>query len=385
LFLLPLALLAAASLLRAQTLTITSPVDGAVVPSGKTLIVAVSATGATLRGVALLGSPVDGVWTLEAPPWEFKIPIPLDMPSRTYVLSAAGTTTAGKGVASGNVTIDVERPDPPVRITNDVSGLHLRYVGDKLRLLVDGIYADGSIVDLGYSSLTTYSSDNPAVATVSGTSGYVPGTGFVTAVGPGTANITITNAGVSTTVPVNVEQPIKVVPSAATLNPSQAEQFDAQVSMPPRTDPSVAWSIQPALGSIDGTGLYTAPSSVDSATRVVVTATSVADPAWSGSARVVLLPPVTVSVSPASATLSSGQRKRFVATVRNAGFERVTWSISPAGVGRIDDLGNYTAPASIPSAQTVVITATSDADETKTACAKVKLAPSEGDPRGGPR
>jgi hypothetical protein len=37
--------------------------------------------------------------------------------------------------------------------------------------------------------------------------------------------------------------------------------------------------------------LYTAPSSVDSATRVVVTATSVADPTKSGSAEVQLLPP----------------------------------------------------------------------------------------------
>jgi len=69
---------------------------------------------------------------------------------------------------------------------------------------VDGVYADGSRVDLRYSSLTTYSSDNPAVASVSGTSGYVPGTGFVTAVGPGRASITITNAGKSVVVPVVV-------------------------------------------------------------------------------------------------------------------------------------------------------------------------------------
>jgi hypothetical protein len=119
----------------------------------------------------------------------------------------------------------------------------------------------------------------------------VPGTGFVTAVGPGTANITITNASVSTTVPVTVPQPVRVLPTAVTLNPSKTRQFHVQLAMPYGTDPTVTWSLHPALGSIDGTGLYTAPSSVDSATRVVVTATSVADPTKSGSAEVQLLPP----------------------------------------------------------------------------------------------
>ncbi len=188
---------------RAATLRITSPVDGGRVDSGRTLVVKIEASS-SLRGAALLGSPVPGVWTLEAPPWEFKIPIPPDATSRTYTLVAVGTTTAGEGAASGRVTIDVERPDPPVEITNDVPDLQLRYVGDKLQLLVDGIYADGSRVNLCYSSLTTYSSDNPTVASVSGTSGYVPGTGFVTAVGPGRANITITNAGRTVVVPVVV-------------------------------------------------------------------------------------------------------------------------------------------------------------------------------------
>jgi hypothetical protein len=275
---------------RPSTLRITSPADGERVASGRTLVVKLEASRA-LRGAALLGSPVPGVWTLKTPPWEFKIPIPPDMPSRTYSLLAAGTTTGGEGVGSGPVTIDVERPDPPVQITNDVPDLYLPYIGAKLQLLVDGIYSDGSRVDLIYSSLTTYSSDSPAVASVSGTSGYVPGTGFVTAVGPGTANITITNASVSTTVPVTVPQPVRVLPTAVTLNPSKTRQFHVQLAMPYGTDPTVTWSLHPALGSIDGTGLYTAPSSVDSATRVVVTATSVADPTKSGSAEVQLLPP----------------------------------------------------------------------------------------------
>jgi len=360
---------------RPSTLRITSPADGERVASGRTLVVKLEASRA-LRGAALLGSPVPGVWTLKTPPWEFKIPIPPDMPSRTYSLLAAGTTTGGEGVGSGPVTIDVERPDPPVQITNDVPDLYLPYIGAKLQLLVDGIYSDGSRVDLIYSSLTTYSSDSPAVASVSGTSGYVPGTGFVTAVGPGTANITITNAGVSTTVPVTVPQPVRVLPTAVTVNPSKTKQFYAQIAMSPGTDPTVTWSIHPGLGSIDGTGLYTAPSSVDSATRVVVTATSVADPTESGSADVQLLPPVSISITPTAATLSAGSPAYFIATVVNAVNPTVNWSVSPAGAGTVDQWGDYTAPATIASPQTVTVTATSAADKTKTASAQVALVPS---------
>jgi hypothetical protein len=109
---------------------------------------------------------------------------------------------------------------------------------------------------------------------------------------------------------------------------------------------------------------------------VIVTATSLADHTKSGSAEVLLLPPIIVSVSPNAATLGGGQTKPFVATVRNTQSKDVTWSIGPTGIGSIDDKGNYTAPASIASPQTVTITATSEADGTKTASAQVTLVPS---------
>jgi hypothetical protein len=84
-------------------------------------------------------------------------------------------------------------------------------------------------------------------------------------------------------------------------------------------------------------------------------------------------------------TLSGGRTKRFVATVRNTESKGVSWSIEPTGVGSIDDKGNYTAPASIGSPQTVTVTATSDIDGAKSASARVKLVPAEGDQAGGRR
>jgi uncharacterized protein YjdB len=233
---------------------------------------------------------------------------------------------------------------------------------------VTGTFADGANVTLTYSSLTTYAADNSAVATVDST-------GLVTAVGPGSAMITMTNAGVSATVPVTVPQPVKVLSSLVTLHPSDTEQFEAHLAMPPGTDPSVTWSLHPTLGTIDDTGLYTAPSSVDSAKRVVVTATLVADPIRSGSAEVQLLPPISVSVTPESATVTAGATRQFNATVVNVPYPTVTWSVSPPGAGTIGRKGLYLAPATIASSQIVTVTATSEDDETKSASAKVTLVP----------
>ena len=90
-----------------------------------------------------------------------------------------------------------------------------------------------------------------------------------------------------------------------------------------------------------------------------------------------LAPPVAVSVTPATATLTGGLTEQFTATVTNANPSEtgVTWTIAPAGVGSINTSGLYTAPSSVTSQQTVTITATSVADPTKSASATVTLLP----------
>jgi len=92
--------------------------------------------------------------------------------------------------------------------------------------------------------------------------------------------------------------------------------------------------------------------------------------------------PVTVGISPASASLwpnntadgwpSSTQA--FTASVGNTRNTAVTWSISPSTAGSIDANGNYTAPtvaAGLPAS--VSVTATSQADSSKTATSTVSL------------
>ena len=78
--------------------------------------------------------------------------------------------------------------------------------------------------------------------------------------------------------------------------------------------------------------------------------------------------PVSVTVSPSSASLSASQTQQFTATVGNTVNTAVSWSIAPT-VGSISSTGLYTAPATVGAQQTVTVTATSVADPGKSASA----------------
>ena len=85
--------------------------------------------------------------------------------------------------------------------------------------------------------------------------------------------------------------------------------------------------------------------------------------------------PVTITVAPATVTLTASQTQQFIATVTNSTNVAVTWTISPPGSGSISTSGLYSAPTLIPATQVVTVTATSAADTTKLASATVTLNP----------
>jgi hypothetical protein len=78
-------------------------------------------------------------------------------------------------------------------------------------------------------------------------------------------------------------------------------------------------------------------------------------------------PPVSVTVSPTTATLLTGQTRQFTATVSGTTNTAVTWST--AG-GTVSASGLFTAPV---TAGTYTVTATSQADTTKSASATVTV------------
>jgi pectate lyase len=135
------------------------------------------------------------------------------------------------------------------------------------------------------------------------------------------------------------------------------------------TNTNVNWSAQ--LGTITSAGEYTAPAK---AGTDVVTATSVADPTKSGVSTVKITaqgssPTVTgVTVSPATTSVKLSARMQFSASVQgNVSNKGVSWT---AALGTITSSGAYTAPS---KAGTDTITATSEADTSMSAKAKVTV------------
>src|SRR5262249_34216798 len=133
-------------------------------------------------------------------------------------------------------------------------------------------------------------------------------------------------------------------------------------------------TVSPAVGSVSATGLYTAPAPITSAQFVLVKATSAADPTKSATARVLLKPTVSVTLTPTIVSLSASQTQQFTASVSGAPNPGIDWTLTPS-VGSISNKGLYTAPAPITSAQSVTVTATSAADPTKSAVSTVSLIP----------
>jgi hypothetical protein len=87
---------------------------------------------------------------------------------------------------------------------------------------------------------------------------------------------------------------------------------------------------------------------------------------------------VTVAVAPPSANVRAGATKSFNATVAGSSNTAVTWQVNgvaggSAATGTISSSGMYTAPATIPSSNTVTVRAVSSADASATGSSAVTL------------
>ena len=187
----------------------------------------------------------------------------------------------------------------------------------------------------------------------------------VTVTATSAADPTKTASAVVTLIPT---LSIVVSPTSASLSGGQTVQLSASLSG--TTNPNVTWSLSPSVGSLSN-GLYQAPSTVTSQQTVKVTATAAADSTKSASATITLMPPTNVGVSPSTVSLGAGQSAQFSATVGGVSSTAVSWTLSPS-VGTVTN-GNYTAPSSITSNQTVTLTAASTANPTQTAQATISL------------
>ena len=89
-------------------------------------------------------------------------------------------------------------------------------------------------------------------------------------------------------------------------------------------------------------------------------------------------PPVSITISPTSATVRVSRTRQFTATVQNSSNTSVIWKVNGitggnSTVGTISASGLYRAPNSVPNPAVVTVSATAAADQTKTANASVTI------------
>lgn len=124
-------------------------------------------------------------------------------------------------------------------------------------------------------------------------------------------------------VTIVAEITVAVTPASASVAPGETQQFTALVTG--ALDGTVTWSVSgagcsgAACGTVSATGLYTAPAVAPAPNTVTVRATSVEDPARSGSATVTILAGVVLrTLRPSS--LTAGAEGDVVLRVLGSGF-----------------------------------------------------------------
>ena len=230
---------------------------------------------------------------------------------------------------------------------------------------------------------TVANTSNQTVAWTT-TAGSISGTGLFAAPAVSTTTtiaVTATSvaarsksASAKVTVQPSVHRQISVSvsPTLVTHASGGTQQFTATVAN--TSNQAVTWSA--SAGTISNTGLFTAPV-VSTTTTVNVTAISVASTSKSASATVTVQPAarpvISVSVSPAVASVASGGTQQFAANVSNTTNQGVTWT---AAAGTISSNGWFTAPA-VTTNTTIKVVATSVADLSKMASATVSVQASQ--------
>jgi hypothetical protein len=282
----------------------------------------------------------------------------------------------GRWVVAGNTNAHT------VKIVNAISGADV--AGASVSINTAGI-APGVFVYAAFPTTVTLAANNSyyilSQETQNGDQWYDSDTSAVTTAdatlvgavfGSGTTYSPVGLTGGHTYVPVDFKYvSVGVSPTTANLSASQNQQFTAIVS---GMTGGVTWSLSPSIGTIDSTGLYTAPSLIAIQQTINVTATSVTDPTKSATAALTLMP-VAVTIAPTSIGLFNSQTQQFTATVTGSSNSSVAWTLNPTNAGTVSSNGLYTAPAVISATQTVTLTATSAADTSKFATTSIFLSP----------
>jgi hypothetical protein len=155
---------------------------------------------------------------------------------------------------------------------------------------------------------------------------------------------------------------LHVQPSVLRLNVGQAGYLrvsgtysDGTVAYLTQAASTTFVSSAPAIATVNNYGAVTAVSS--GSTTITV----------NGTVQVPVTVAPALKVAPRQKALYAGQSQQFFPTLANASVPSVSWMLNPQGVGSVSSSGIYTAPSSITSQQTVLLTATDASNDTATA------------------
>ena len=271
---------------------------------------------------------------------------------RAAGFAAITATCEGK---SGSAAVTVAAPPPAAVASVSVSPASASVsVGQTVQLAATPKDANGNPLT---GRTVTWSSGNSGVATVSAS-------GIVTGVSPGAATITAASEGKSGTAAVTVSSvpvaSVAVSPTSASVSVGQTVQLAAtpkDANGNPLTGRTVTWSSgNTAVATVSASGLVTGVS----AGAATITAASEGQ---SGSAAITVtsVPVASVAVSPASASVQTGQAVQLTATPKDANGNplsgrTIVWMSSNTAAATVNTSGRVTGVA----AGSATITATSE-------------------------
>ncbi len=279
------------------------------------------------------------------------------------------TITATVGGVSGQTSVRVTVPTL-TSITVSPATAAMIVGGTKL-FTAQGSYSDGTTADLTDS--VTWSSSSTTVLSLSNTTGT---RGQATALAAGSANVQATFQGITGTAVVTVTAPtlvsIAVTPNPLTLPQNLTLSLKATATYADQTTQDVTasatWTVIDSkiatVGNV-GTAAGQVTGVAIGSTTVTATLSGI-----SGSATVNVIAPalVSITVTPATATISAGDTQAFTATGTYQGSSvgvdittQVTWSSSNIAVAQVSNAagsnGVATGLTSPARGNTVTITA----------------------------
>ena len=282
---------------------------------------------------------------------------------------AAGTTTitaTSEGVSGTSGVTVATVPVAAVAVTPSPASVQ---VGSTVQLTASPTDANGTPLT---GRVVTWTSSDTVIATVSGK-------GLVTGRAPGSATITATSEGKSGTSALTVlgvpVASVTVTPSPATVQVGQTVQLTAapkDANGNPLTGRLVAWtSSDTTIAKVSNSGLVTGRA----AGSATITATSEAKSGTSA-VSVTIVPVASVTLSPASTSVSQGSTVQLAATPKDANGNPlsgrvVTWTTSDTTIAKVSSSGLVTGRA----VGSATVTATS---EGKSGTAAVTVVASSG-------